>query len=143
MKRIITIALLVPIVAGASFLWLDRGGGETAELPSCCAVRPAFQDIGEAGAGRIHEVEFSIDNLGRGELRVVGFTTACGVNCCYREITSLPMKIPSGGTARFVCEIKVHESGPFRADMELFVEHVGVQSVPLVVTGRGVADEKP
>jgi hypothetical protein len=142
-KRGTPLLLLLLILCGAGFYWFRTDVVSVAQPGIAYAIEPTEQDFCAVPAGEIQDATFSIANRGDRTFRIVGFTTACGINCCYREKSALPMSIPPGAEYRFVAEIKVHESGPFEAEMELYIEDNGVRCVPLCVRGQGVANAKP
>ncbi len=90
----------------------------------------------------VHEFALRLKNTSDKPQRVVGFATACGINCCFQDRERLPVVIPAGEAIDL--RVGLHVAG---YDIELdndgsvlYLDDNGrMREYSLVVTGQATA----
>lgn len=94
-----------------------------------------IQDLGPVRAGEIAEVVFEIHNNSEADQQIVGMTEFCGRNCCFQAKGPSRMWVPGKSIRSYSVLVKVYDPGPFRADMEIYLQQDGIVAVQLAVVG--------
>lgn len=138
-SRIVGICCLLGFAALLSWSARHAFGPQERDRNNWFRIDVADRDLGEVASGDTVEVEFRISNCTASPQYVLGMTEFCGLNCCYRLKDIGRVTVPAGSAISYVVLLTVHDPGPFRAEMDLYLDNNGVYPVRLAVRGTAPA----
>ena len=116
--------------AAAFWFWLPARPAPRAFIPD------AERELSDCVPNVPTELSFRVVNSTSHTVSIIGLGPMCGTNACFSTNQAVPFDIPAGASGIVMGEVKTNRTGPFDANMNIYVDDDGLRTLTVRASGE-------